>query len=841
MNLYAHDLSLFDFTNFSDNPIIDHPSSFASFITTPPSDSGDVDAGNKPTSTANPKSPPKHRHDRTSPLPLGMDWSLPPSRWDGRDTVWPHNPQTGWSYCVTIPSWIILPTSGGSDIVVVMLTRPLANGNALVLQPLQGLGQPGLFYRVQVGIQSPEGVTTTREILRRFSDFLKLLSELKKIFPKKNLPPAPPKRILRVKNRTLLEERRCSLEDWMEKLLSDIDISRSVSVATFLELEAAARSCRCYLDAPSFDNNQPDAVSSVGSVAPLFLSKNYLDIDNASDLDNASSEISELGTPRQGKDGSAGPSMEHSILEPNLIEPLQKSMKKKVHSGRESDIAGDKVTENNTDRRFLRGDGAEHLPEPDHGKMDGHVRRLSIESIGSDLSSVRASEISNLGIASLFGDGLHDLPESAEASRTLDSLSPDLQFHKDLLILFLSDERHKLKRVLNTLQRRLATANTDMEDLISRLNQEVAVRQFLVTKVKDLEVELETTRENCDENMQQAVLLERERFTQMQWDMELLRNQCLEMELKLKKEQDEKAHVESAKLLLMKESKTLLQELDVAREQLADLQKHHEELEVKSKADVKLLVKEVKSLRSSQSELKQELSRVMKEKLELEINWLYILSKRQALDKVFIFGPVKPGFIFLRLGQGLSFPIGLALPGPWTPQLVVSVRVMQKEKKRMEHANAANTKLLHECNLLWDRLQECSVNFLSEEEDKLNVDTSSPSDALDLLTTSDNRIGLLLAEAQLLAQDVENSVVRSEESHKMKDGDKRIDDELRKMLTDMFVDNARLRKQVNSAVRCALNAYVKTDEDDDDDSSEVEEVEEEEETHLRKTVLSKFL
>ncbi|KAG4178911.1 hypothetical protein ERO13_A10G072900v2 [Gossypium hirsutum] len=753
MNLYAHDLSLFDFTNFSDNPIIDHPSSFASFITTPPSDSDDVDAGNKPTSTATPRSPPKHRHDRTSPLPLGMDWSLPPRRWDGRDTVWPHNPQTGWSYCVTIPSWIILPTSGGSDIVV--------------------------FYRVQVGIQSPEGVTTTREILRRFSDFLKLLSELKKIFPKKNLPPAPPKRILRVKNRTLLEERRCSLEDWMEKLLSDIDISRSVSVATFLELEAAARS--------SFDNNQPDAVSSVGSVAPLFLSKNYLDIDNASDLDNASSEISELGTPRQGKDGSAGPSMEHSILEPNLIEPLKKSMKKKVHSGLESDIAGDKVTENNTDRRFLRGDGAEHLPEPDHGKMDGHVRRLSIESIGSDLSSVRASEISNLGIASLFGDGLHDLPESAEASRTLDSLSPHLQFHKDLLILFLSDERHKLKRVLNTLQRRLATANTDMEDLISRLNQEVAVRQFLVTKVKDLEVELETTRENCDENMQQAVLLERERFTQMQWDMELLRKQCLEMELKLKKEQDEKAHIESAKLLLMKESKTLLQELDVAREQLADLQKHHEELEVKSKADVKLLVKEVKSLRSSQSELKQEFSRVMKEKLELE-------------------------------------------------------RIMQKEKKRMEHANAANTKLLHECNLLWDRLQECSVNFLSEEEDKLNVDTSSPSDALDLLTTSDNRIGLLLAEAQLLAQDVENSVVRSEESHKMKDGDKRIDDELRKMLTDMFVDNARLRKQVNSVVRCALNAYVKTDEDDDDDDdSEEEEVEEEEETHLRKTVLSKFL
>lgn len=45
-----------------------------------------------------------------------------------------------------------------------------------------------------------------------------------------------------------LLQRRLSLEDWTDKLLSDIDISRSVLVATFLELEAAARSCRCILD-----------------------------------------------------------------------------------------------------------------------------------------------------------------------------------------------------------------------------------------------------------------------------------------------------------------------------------------------------------------------------------------------------------------------------------------------------------------------------------------------------------------------------------------------------------------------------------------------------------------
>lgn len=72
--------------------------------------------------------------------------------------------------------------------------------------------------------------------------------------------------------------------------------------------------------------------------------------------------------------------------------------------------------------------------------------------------------------------------------------------------------------------------------------------------------------------------------------------------------------------------------------------------------------------------------------------------------------------------------------------------VLQKEKQRMEHANIANSKLLHECEILRNRLQECSIDFLSEEEDKLTVDTSSPSDAIDLLTTSDNRIGLLVAE-----------------------------------------------------------------------------------------------
>lgn len=88
-----------------------------------------------------------------------------------------------------------------------------------------------------------------------------------------------------------------------------------------------------------------------------------------------------------------------------------------------------------------------------------------------------------------------------------------------------------------------------------------------------------------------------------------------------------------------------------------------------------------------------------------------------------------------------------------------------------------------------------------------------------------------LQQAQLLAQDVENAVMAVDEAHNIAGGDRMADDELRKMLTDQFVDSARLRMQVNSVIRCALNADIKAEEEDDDGGD----------TYLRKTVLSKFL
>ncbi|KAL2936339.1 PX domain-containing protein EREX [Bienertia sinuspersici] len=143
---------------------------------------------------------------------------------------------------------------------------------------------------------------------------------------------------------------------------------------------------------------------------------------------------------------------------------------------------------------------------------------------------------------------------------------------------------------------------------------------------------------------------------------------------------------------------------------------------------------------------------------------------------------------------------------------------LQNEKQIAENANSVNEKLLHECSVLQKRLKESSVNFLVEEEDKLVLDTS-PSDAVDLLNTSDNRIGLLLAE--LLAQDVESSVDTSNGSTV---------DDLRKMVTELFIDNAMRRKQIISLIRCALKTLDLTDNEDEG-----------KEASSKQTVLGKFL
>ncbi|XP_024961145.1 PX domain-containing protein EREL1-like isoform X3 [Cynara cardunculus var. scolymus] len=589
--------------------------------------------------------------------------------------------------------------------------------------------QPGLSFRnletqtllwVQVGLQSPEGVTTTRAVLRRFNDFLKLLAALRKAFPKKNLPPAPPKGLLRLKSRTLLEERRGSLEEWMTKLLSDIDISRSIVVASFLELVSAARS--------SFqDENQqigqgksntasprihPDSNESVAS------GSTPLTPDYGSDT---AYETSEIGTSSLGRDNISEAGTEDLSLDEDLTGPLEKLVK----------------------HAYLTRDRGDSLPrqEQEHGKFIGNSEKLSNGSVGKTTSSLRRSVTVDTEFPSSLADSYLIPSRAAEVSKPVGFLG-NMESDDINLVLPLGQQQ-KMNRVLISMQRRLGTAKTDMEDLISRLNQEIAVKDYLTTKVKDLEEELETTKLRSKENLHQAILMERERVTQMQWDMEELRRRSLEMEFKLKSQQDDKQETESPKTSIIEEKDQLLQELDDTKSKLEQLLKKHQELEIKSKADVKVLVKEVKSLRSSQAELKQQLNQSVVGKLDAE-------------------------------------------------------KLLQQEKQKYENDNVARRELLHECDVLQHRLRECSMNLLNESEDKLVIDSPSVQDALELVKISDDRIEALLAQAQILGQDDDVS-----------SGDY----ELRKMVSEILVDNISLRKQVSLLVHRALKVGIVTTKD----------------------------
>ncbi|CAI9771496.1 unnamed protein product [Fraxinus pennsylvanica] len=710
-------------------------------------------------------SAPKHRHDGTSPLPLGMDWSPPPRNWAGSETVWPHDPHTGWSYCVTVPSWVVLAKSRDSD--------------------------PIVFYRVMVGIQSPAGVTTTRTVLRRFNDFLKLHAALKRAFPRKNLPPAPPKGFLRMKTRAMLEERRNSLEDWMARLLSDIDLSRSTAVASFLELEAAARS--------SFQKdgqNSPDSSITVTTTVPplqfhpnsslsVVAGSSALTSDYGSDT---AYETSEIGTLSLGRDNSEvgtedlsldddltspidkfvkygmsnideGLSMGQAILEQLEGLPKHKLYAKEIHSNVENNNSngGPSKISHQT------GDRLELLSEQEHGTVGLHTRKVSSESIGSDRSSQRGSTLSNSAISISNGYAPIDIYSGAEASRNIGTLgNTDFQLPDDVQLVLPMDQRQKMNRVVTLMQRRLVAAKTDMEDLISRLNQEIAVKDYLATKVKDLEGDLETTKQKSKENLEQAILIERERVTQMQWDMEELRRRSMEMELKLNSQQGQKLDTIS----VSPEKDAMQQDLDSTKQQLEELKKRHQELEVKSKADIKVLVKEVKSLRSSQVELKQRLSQSLNEKSEAE-------------------------------------------------------ELLQKERERTEQARTSWRKLLHKCKILHNQLQECQVYLIHKTEDNLVMDIPSELNALDPVATSDNHIGLLIEEAQHLTENADYSSSTINGDTNLDDSTSSVDEELTRMLTTFLVDNGVLRKQVNSTILYALQLKKSLEKGDCDPPSDV--------------------
>ncbi|CAK9168495.1 unnamed protein product, partial [Ilex paraguariensis] len=68
--------------------------------------------------------------------------------------------------------------------------------------------------------------------------------------------------------------------------------------------------------------------------------------------------------------------------------------------------------------------------------------------------------------------------------------------------------------------------------------------------------------------------------------------------------------------------------------------------------------------------------------------------------------------------------------------------------------------------------------------------------------------------AQLLAQINGSNVTTTDIDNDIDDEMRTIDDWLRKLLTEIFTDNARLRKQVNTIIRYALKIDISSEKDD---------------------------
>lgn len=221
-------------------------------------------------------------------------------------------------------------------------------------------------------------------------------------------------------------------------------------------------------------------------------------------------EPSEVGTPRIGRDDNSEVGTDDLTLDEDMTNPIEKLVKygisnideglfmgqtileqleglprHKVNARHVNNVTGKDTNNGNSyDSSLLANNTMELFSEAGHANVFGHVRKFSNESVGSDGSSIRGSDMSNFGIPNSSGDGSVDLPGCASVSRETDVVGhTKMKCNGDAQLVLPLDQRNKLNRVLSTMQRRLVTAKTDMEDLVVRLNQEIAAKDFLTTKV----------------------------------------------------------------------------------------------------------------------------------------------------------------------------------------------------------------------------------------------------------------------------------------------------------------------------------------------------------------------
>ena len=177
---------------------------------------------------------------------------------------------------------------------------------------------------------------------------------------------------------------------------------------------------------------------------------------------------------------NAARKMFHDII---LEEKSEELFKGESQHGKVNLVSGrDSFFGNSSKVSHLSGDHGEFTAEQKQDNLFCHVRNLSTESIRSDISTNIGCELSNPCKSSSRGDGSASILYGSKAP--MDAFgSMEMQCVNDVIVIDPVDQRHKLNKFLATMHQRLVAAKTDMEDLIARLNHEMAVKDSLRAKV----------------------------------------------------------------------------------------------------------------------------------------------------------------------------------------------------------------------------------------------------------------------------------------------------------------------------------------------------------------------
>lgn len=203
----------------------------------------------------------------------------------------------------------------------------------------------------------------------------------------------------------------------------------------------------------------------------------------ASSCSNGStSETSEIRSDLHVGDNYAESNKGNLILENNSVSLAKATI-------------NEALSENNNvilSKNFDEGKEEKHVQKPFNGKVSSDQENFTISSEGKGLSREIPQECTpsenstswdvdqNMGTSSRCSGSV----EASMANDTLDI--SDLQTLPHTLVFLPLDEQQKMSWLLNNMQQRLVTSKADIEDLIARLSQELALRQYLTTKVSSV-------------------------------------------------------------------------------------------------------------------------------------------------------------------------------------------------------------------------------------------------------------------------------------------------------------------------------------------------------------------